>query len=40
MVKVKPFKAFLANKNLASKIISPAYDVINSAEARIMAKGN
>ena len=40
MVKVKPFKAFLANKTLAPKIISPPYDVLSSAEARVMADGN
>jgi uncharacterized protein (DUF1015 family) len=40
MVKVKPFKGFLANKALAPKIISPPYDVMSSAEARVMAQGN
>lgn len=40
MVKVKPFKGFLANKTFAPKIVSPPYDVLSSAEARIMADGN
>ena len=40
MVKVKPFQAFLANQLLAPRIISPPYDVMSSAEARVMAKGN
>ncbi len=40
MVKVKPFRGFLANKSLAAKIISPPYDVISSEEARVMAHGN
>ena len=40
MVKVKPIKGFLANKALAPKIISPPYDVMSSAEARVMAQGN
>ena len=40
MVKVRPFKAFLANRQLAPKIIAPEYDVISSKEARVMAKDN
>jgi uncharacterized protein (DUF1015 family) len=40
MVSVRPFRGFLANKQLAQKIISPPYDVIDSAEARRMAEGN
>ena len=40
MVLLRPFRGYLANKSLASKIISPPYDVINTAEARIMAKDN
>jgi len=40
MVKLRPFTGFLANKKLAPKIISPPYDVINTKEARLMAKGN
>jgi len=40
MVKVKPFQGFLANKQLASKIISPPYDVLSSKEARVMANNN
>lgn len=40
MVKVRPFKAFLANKKIASKVICPPYDVISSEEARVLASGN
>ena len=40
MVTVKPFKGFLANVKIAHKLISPPYDVINTAEARKMAAGN
>ena len=40
MVKVRKFKGFLTDKQLSDKIISPPYDVINSEEARQMAKGN
>jgi uncharacterized protein (DUF1015 family) len=37
---VKPFKAFRPAKEKASKIASPPYDVLNSAEARKMADNN
>jgi uncharacterized protein (DUF1015 family) len=40
MVKVKPFKAFLANREIAHRLISPPYDVISSSEARALVKGN
>ena len=40
MVKVRSFKGFLADKENASKIISPPYDVLNTEEARAMAGGN
>ena len=40
MVKVKPFQGYLANMQLASKILAPPYDVINRKEARALAKGN
>ena len=40
MVKLRPFQGYLANKHLASKIIAPPYDVLNSQEARVMAHGN
>ena len=40
MVTVKPFKGYIANARLAQKLISPPYDVINTAEARVMAEGN
>ena len=40
MVKIRPFKGFLANKNNVGKVISPAYDVLNTVEACEMADGN
>ncbi len=40
MVKVRPFQAFLANKTIASKLISPPYDVLSSSEARLLAQDN
>lgn len=40
MSKVKPFRAYRPPKNLAEKIASPPYDVINSEEARSYARGN
>ncbi|CDW79948.1 UNKNOWN [Stylonychia lemnae] len=40
MVKVKPFQAYLANRQLAQKILAPEYDVISSKEATVLAKGN
>ena len=40
MVKVRPFKGFLANHENVSRVISPAYDTLNTEEARAMADGN
>lgn len=40
MVKVAKFKGYLPKKELADKIICPPYDVLNSEEAKEMAKGN
>lgn len=40
MVKVRPFKGFLANQENCDKVISPAYDTLNTVEARAMAAGN
>lgn len=40
MVKVRKFKGYLADKENAAKIISPPYDVLNTAEAKELAKGN
>lgn len=40
MVKIRPFKAYLANKEQCDKVISPAYDTLNTEEARAMADGN
>lgn len=30
MVSIRTFKGFLANKELAHKILAPAYDVLNT----------
>ena len=40
MVKIRSFKGFLANQERADKVISPAYDTLNTEEARRMADGN
>ena len=40
MVKIRPFKGFLANQDNVGKVISPAYDTLNTEEARAMADGN
>ena len=40
MVKVRPFKGFLANQENVGRVISPAYDTLNTQEARAMADGN
>ena len=40
MVKVKPFKGVRPSLELAPKVISPPYDVLDSDEARAMAAGN
>lgn len=40
MVKVKPFKAFLARQEAVSNVISLPYDVLSTAEAREDAKEN
>jgi uncharacterized protein (DUF1015 family) len=40
MVVLKPFRGYLANKTIASKLIAPPYDVINTEEARKMAHNN
>jgi len=37
---IKPFKAFRPEPDLVSKVASPPYDVLNSEEARQLAKGN
>ena len=39
-VKVRPFRGFLANQEHCDKVISPAYDVLDTNEARQMAEGN
>ncbi len=37
---IQPFKGLRPKKELAAKVASPPYDVLNSAEAREMAKDN
>ena len=40
MAVVKPFRGLRPNKEFAEKVAAPPYDVINSAEARELAKDN
>lgn len=40
MIKLKPFKAIRPAKELALKVAALPYDVLNSEEARVLAKGN
>ena len=40
MAKIKAFTGYRPPKELAEKVASPPYDVLNSEEAREMAKGN
>jgi uncharacterized protein (DUF1015 family) len=40
MIKIKPFKGLRPKVELASKVASPPYDVLSSAEAREMAREN
>ena len=40
MVTVKPFRGWLANPKLVSQLVSPPYDVIDTEEARLLAKNN
>ena len=40
MVKVRSFKGHLPQKEIVDKLISPPYDVLNTEEAKEMAKGN
>ncbi len=40
MALIKPFKGLRPAKDLAEKVASPPYDVLNSAEARELAKNN
>jgi uncharacterized protein (DUF1015 family) len=40
MSEIRPFKALRPKKELAAKVASPPYDVLNSSEARKMAEGN
>ncbi len=40
MSQIRPFRAWRPRPDLAAQIASPPYDVLSSAEAREMAKGN
>ncbi len=40
MARIEPFKGLRPKKDLAREVASPPYDVLNSEEARMMAKGN
>jgi len=40
MSQLKPFKAFRPRPELAAQVASVPYDVVNSAEARVLADGN
>ena len=40
MAQIRPFKALRPKQNIAGKVASPPYDVLNSAEAKEEAKGN
>lgn len=40
MVHIRSFKGFVARTDLAPELIAPPYDVLDTQEARVMAKGN
>ena len=40
MVKIRSFTAHLCNTKNLKELLSPPYDVLNTEEAREMAKGN
>jgi len=40
MARIEPFKGIRPPKELASKVASPPYDVLNSQEAKVMTAGN
>lgn len=40
MVKIRSFTGYLANQEHLIEILAPPYDVLNTEEAREMAKGN
>ena len=40
MVTIRPFKAYVANKDKCADIITPVLETLNSAEARVMASDN
>lgn len=37
---IKPFKALRPQPKFAKEVASPPYDVLNSAEAKILTQGN
>ena len=40
MAKIEAFRALRPRADVAAEVASPPYDVLNSAEARLMAEGN
>lgn len=40
MVHVRSFKGYVARTDVAPELIAPPYDVLDTQEARTMAKGN
>ncbi|OMJ87359.1 hypothetical protein SteCoe_10955 [Stentor coeruleus] len=40
MVKISAFRGYVVDQSLAQRLIAPPYDVLDSAEARVMAEGN
>jgi len=40
MARIEPFKGLRPARNLAEKVASPPYDVLNSEEAKALCKGN
>jgi len=40
MARIEPFRAWRPKPELAAQVASPPYDVLSSAEARVMAAGN
>ena len=40
MVKVRPLTGFVSKQEIAGKLLAPAYDTLNTEEARAMAAGN
>jgi uncharacterized protein (DUF1015 family) len=40
MARIEPFRGLRPTKELAQKVASPPYDVLNSQEAKVLAQGN